>query len=53
VKFTAEMLFWVKENPHLMVVLEHNPPHVMLWVGMTATHFIGHHFFDGPVNAAS
>jgi hypothetical protein len=34
-----------------MVELEHNPPHVMLWAGMTATHLIGPYVFDGPINA--
>jgi hypothetical protein len=46
------VVFWAKENPHFMVELEHNPPHVMLWAGMTATHLIGPYFFDGPVNTA-
>lgn len=34
-----------------MLELEHNTPHVMPWAGMTATHFIGPYFFNGPVNA--
>jgi hypothetical protein len=35
-----------------MVESEHNPSHVMLWSGMTATHLIDPHFHDGPVNKA-
>jgi hypothetical protein len=46
-------VFWAKENLHFTVELEHNPPHVILWAGMTVTHLIGHYFFDGPVNASS
>jgi hypothetical protein len=32
--------------------VEHNPPHVMIWAGMTSDYLIGPYFFDGPVNAA-
>jgi hypothetical protein len=46
-------IFWAKENLHFMVKLEHNPPHVILWAGMTAVHLICSYFFDGPVNTAS
>jgi hypothetical protein len=35
-----------------MQELEHNPPHVMIWVGMTSDYLIGPYFFDGPVNVA-
>jgi hypothetical protein len=36
-----------------MVELECNPPHVMLWAGMTAILLIGPYFFDGLVNTTS
>lgn len=42
--------FWSKENPHFYEELEHNPPHVMIWAAMSATHLIGPYFFDGAVN---
>jgi hypothetical protein len=35
------VVFWTEENLHFTVDMEHNPPHVMLWAGMTATHLIG------------
>ena len=43
----------VKENPNFTQELERNPPHVMIWVGMTSDYLIGPYFFDGPLNAAS
>lgn len=42
--------FWSKQNPHYYEELEHNPPHVMIWVAMSAKHLIGPYFFDGVVN---
>jgi hypothetical protein len=42
-----------KENPHFVVELEHNPLHLMLWAGMTATRLSGLCVFDGLINAAS
>lgn len=47
------VVFWSKENPNFTQELEHNPPHVMIWAGMTSDYLIGPYFFDGPVNAAS
>ena len=47
------VVFWSKENPNLTQELEHNPPHVMIWAGMTSGNLIGPYFFDGPVNAVS
>ena len=47
------MVFWSKENPNFTQDLEHNPPHVMIWAGMTSDYLTGPYFFDGPVNAAS
>lgn len=47
------VVFWAMENPHLPVDFEYDPPHVMMWAGMTAAHLNRLHFFDGPVNAAS
>jgi len=41
------------ENPNFTQELEHNPPHVMIWAGMTSDYLTGPYFFDGPVNAAS
>lgn len=43
------VMFWAKEDPNFMVKLEHNPPHVMLWAGVTATCLIHPYFFDGLV----
>jgi len=43
----------VKGDPNFMQELEHNPPHVMIWAGITSDYLIGPYFFDGPVNAAS
>jgi len=48
-----KVVFCSKENPNSTQELEHNPPHVMIWVGMTSDYLIGPYFFDGPVNAAS
>ena len=47
------VVFWSKENPNFTQELEHNPPHVMIWAGMTSDYLIGPYFFDEPVNAAS
>jgi len=47
------VVFWSKENPNFSQELERNPPHVMIWAGMTSDYLIGPYFFDGPVNAAS
>ena len=47
------MVIWSKENPNFTQELEHNPPHVLIWAGMTSDYLIGPYFFDGPVNAAS
>ena len=30
------VVFWSKENPNFTQELEHNPPHVMIWAGMTS-----------------
>jgi len=48
-----KVVFWSKENPNFTQELEHNPPHVMIWAGMTSDYLIGPYFFDEPVNAAS
>ena len=47
------VVFWSKENPNFTQELEHNPPHVMIWAGMTSDYLNGPYFFDGPMNAAS
>ena len=43
--------FWAEENPHFTMTLEHNPPHVMLWAGLTSNALLGPYFFTGSVNA--
>ena len=48
-----QVVFWSKENPNFMQELEHNPPYVMIWAGMTSDYLIGPYSFDGPLNAAS
>jgi len=48
-----QVVFWSKENPNFTQELEHNPPYVMIWVGMTSEGLIGPYSFDGPENAAS
>ena len=40
------VVFWSKENPNFMQELEHNPPHMMIWVGMTSDYLIGPYFFE-------
>lgn len=42
--------FWAKENPHFYEEIENNPPHVMIWAGVTGKHLFGPYFFDGSVN---
>ena len=42
-----------KKNPHIFEEIVPNPPHVMVWAGMTAEHLLGPYFFDGPVNENS
>ena len=44
---------WAKSNPHFHYELEHNPPHVMIWAGVSADHLIGPYLFDKPVNQES
>jgi len=34
------VVFWSKENPNFTHELERNPPHVMIWVGMTSDYLI-------------
>jgi hypothetical protein len=53
VSVDRNVMFWIKKNPHYMVEWEHNPPHVKLWAGMTATQLSGPCFFSGPVKATS
>jgi hypothetical protein len=47
--------FLAKEIPNYTQELEHNPPHVMIWTGVTPDYLriIGPYFLDGPVKAAS
>jgi len=40
------MVFWSKENPNFTQDLEHNPPHMMIWVRMTSNYLIRPYFFD-------
>lgn len=47
------VVFWAKEDPDLIVELEHNPPYVMLWAGVTAACLIAPYFFDGLVYITS
>jgi hypothetical protein len=35
---SPNIVFWAKENPHFYEELERNPPHVMVWAGLSATH---------------
>jgi hypothetical protein len=49
----TNVVFWAKEILHFTVEMEHNPPHMMMWACITATHLVGLYFFDGHVNAAS
>ena len=57
--YSAQRFFSVTNVPSIaahateMQELEHNSPHVMIWVGMTSDYLIGPYFFNGPVNAAS
>ena len=36
--------FWAKDNPHFYEEIELNPPHVMIWAGMTSDHLLGPYF---------
>jgi len=47
------VVFWSKENPNFTQKLEHNPPHVMIWAGMTLDCLIGAYIFVGLMNVAS
>jgi hypothetical protein len=35
---SRNIVFWTKENPHFYEELERNPPHIMVWAGLSATH---------------
>jgi hypothetical protein len=35
---SRNIVFWAKQNPHFYEELEKNPPHVMVWAGLSATH---------------
>jgi hypothetical protein len=48
-----KVAFWAKKNLHFMVGLEHKPPHVIFWVGMSSNSYDLPHLFNGPVNAIS
>jgi hypothetical protein len=41
--------FWAKENPHFYKELERNPPHIMVWAGLSAKDVFGPFFFHGSV----
>jgi hypothetical protein len=41
------VVFWAKQNPHFMMELEHNPPHMILSLGETVTCMIGPYFLTG------
>lgn len=47
------IFFWAKENPHFYEEIQGNPPHVMIWAGMTEEHLLGPYFFDGSVDQHS
>jgi hypothetical protein len=38
------VFFWGKEEPHFFEKAEHNPPHVIIWAGMTASHLFRSYF---------
>lgn len=44
------VVFWTKENPHFAIKLENNPPNMMLRGGLSASHHLGLHFFERPIN---
>jgi hypothetical protein len=46
---SRNIVFWAKENPHFYEEMEKNPPHVMVWAGLSATHMFGPFFFHGSV----
>ena len=41
---------WTNSNPHFHHEVEHNPPHVMIWAGVSADHLIGPYLFEHSVN---
>jgi hypothetical protein len=42
--------FWSTENPNFHEELEHNPPHVTIWTGISDRHIFGPYIFEGSVN---
>jgi hypothetical protein len=48
---SPNIVFWAKENPHFYEDLERNPPHVMVWAGLSATHMFDPFIFHGSVTA--
>jgi hypothetical protein len=46
---SQNIVFWDKENPHFYEELERNPPHVMVWAGLSGTYRFGPFFFHGSV----
>jgi hypothetical protein len=46
---SRNIALWVKGNPHFYEEVERNPPHVMVWVGLSATLMFGPFFFHGSV----
>jgi hypothetical protein len=46
------VLALAKENQYLTMAIECNPPHMMLWAGVTSTHDWSL-FFDGNINSVS
>ena len=43
---SRNIVMWSKENPRFYEELERNPPHVMVWAGLSATHIFGPFFFE-------
>jgi hypothetical protein len=46
---SRNIVFWAKENPHFYEKMERNPPHVMVWAGLSSTHMFCPFFFHGSV----
>jgi hypothetical protein len=46
---SRNIVFWVKENPPFHEELERNPPQILVWAGLSATHMFGPFFFHVSV----
>jgi hypothetical protein len=46
---SRNIAFWSKENPHFYEELERNPPQIMVWARLSATHILSLSSFTAPL----